>query len=220
MELSYWESRWRKGNIGFHVEGVFPALVDCFSAFDLPENPLTIVPLCGKSHDMIWLAEKGHRVIGIEAVEEACEQFFEEQKWVHKKESMPHFKCYTSEKITLLNGDFLKLTSESLEGSAPDFIYDRAAIVALPKKMRRRYAETLTRLTKPDTLYFLHTFDYNQFEMDGPPFSVTYAEILDLYGKDWEIERVMNRSILEHLEKFKNRGLKNMYEQVFKLNRK
>ena len=37
-----------------------------------------LVPLCGKSLDMIWLAQQGHRVIGVELSDVAVESFFSE----------------------------------------------------------------------------------------------------------------------------------------------
>ena len=38
------------------------------------------LPLCGKSLDMVWLADKGHSVTGVEWSELAIKQFFEETK--------------------------------------------------------------------------------------------------------------------------------------------
>ena len=36
-----------------------------------------LIPMCGKSLIMLWFAEKGHRVVGIEWSEIAVKQFFE-----------------------------------------------------------------------------------------------------------------------------------------------
>jgi len=35
------------------------------------------VPLCGKSQGMIWLAQRGYKVLGVEASDLAVEAFFE-----------------------------------------------------------------------------------------------------------------------------------------------
>ena len=39
------------------------------------EGSEVIVPLCGKSLDMLWLAEQGYSVVGLEMVEEAVMAF-------------------------------------------------------------------------------------------------------------------------------------------------
>ena len=39
-----------------------------------------LVPLCGKSLDLIHLHSLGHNVIGVEWIEQACLEFFSENK--------------------------------------------------------------------------------------------------------------------------------------------
>ena len=48
-------------------------------ALDLPADSQVFVPLSGKSLDMVWLAEQGHRVLGVELSELAVRQFFDER---------------------------------------------------------------------------------------------------------------------------------------------
>ena len=49
-----------------------------------------LFPLCGKSHDLIWVYEKGYTVIGIEAVASVVEDLYVES-------NIPYTKCYKKE---------------------------------------------------------------------------------------------------------------------------
>ncbi len=75
MEAQYWKGKWKAGDIGFHQSEVESLLVEHFSRL---EPGTVLVPLCGKSLDMIWLKSKGWKVIGVELSSVACEAFFEE----------------------------------------------------------------------------------------------------------------------------------------------
>jgi thiopurine S-methyltransferase len=78
----------------------------------------------------------------------------------------------------LLCGDFFELTAETL-GPVAGW-YDRAAVIALPPGLRRRYATHLATLLSSGARGLLVTHDYVQAEMDGPPFSVTPEEVAEL----------------------------------------
>ena len=90
-EKSFWSERWETDKIGWHREeinghlknhyvksekGIFENCV--FQKFY--ERISVLVPLCGKTKDLLWLAEQGCQVIGVEFAEKACEDFFNENK--------------------------------------------------------------------------------------------------------------------------------------------
>ena len=223
MEISYWESRWRNNRTGFHVNGVFPTIVDVwddhFSDVDLST---VLVPLCGKSHDMLWLKHKeAQKIIGIEAIAQACEEFFEEQdeENVISVEKKP-FTLYEKGIFQLWQGDFFKMRKKLIPN--PTFVFDRAALVALPPDMRIKYVQKIDELTagSDSCVKFLHTFEYNQSKMSGPPFAVSEDEVFQLYDKNWHIHQILNRPIIDRLEKYKHRGLKEMAEVVYRLERR
>ena len=68
-DLSAWHNRWISGNIAFHMSEINPVLVkflgalmeDSISSPDFPKRVL--VPLCGKTMDMIFLQNLGHKVL-------------------------------------------------------------------------------------------------------------------------------------------------------------
>jgi thiopurine S-methyltransferase len=206
MELSYWQSRWRKGNTGFHMQNGYTGLHKHWKSLPIPDSPDVLVPLAGKSVDMQWIAEQGGNVTGIEISEIAIQQFFESLGETPVVRSYADFNIYTSDQIKIWRGNFLKLP----EAKMPvfDLIYDKAALVALPPQMRKEYVEKIKSLTGPQTRILLHGYSYNQQEMNGPPFSVPEKEIEELYGSQFSINLLEKNSLnTENFQKFKKRGL-------------
>jgi hypothetical protein len=64
------------GQIGFH-EGAPNAFLQEHVA-KLGASRQVLVPLCGKSEDLAFLAARGHAVVGVELVEDAVRAFFSE----------------------------------------------------------------------------------------------------------------------------------------------
>lgn len=206
MELSYWQSRWRKGNTGFHMKNGYSGLRKHWETLPLPGSPNVLVPLCGKSDDMRWIVEQSGNVTGVEISEIAAQQFFSNQGISPAVATHPNFKIYKSEKISIWCGDFLKLSGRKMP--LFDLIYDKAALVALPPLMRQNYVKKIISLTGPQTNILLHGFSYNQHEMNGPPFSVPENEVEALFGDEFSFT-VLERDSLntEKYQKFKKRGL-------------
>lgn len=98
-------------------------------------------------------------------------------------------------------------------------VYDRASLVALPPEMRVRYAQFLIEVLSPDVPWFLVSFSYDQSEMDGPPHSVPPAEIADLFGSVYEIESVVDESVIERAAPLRERGLSALRETLSILRR-
>lgn len=181
MTPDFWRSAWDSGRIGFHRDSVHPDLVAHGPAV-LPEPPATVlVPLCGKSHDLIHLRDRGHEVIGVELVERAVRAFHEEQGIEPTVEPLGAYTAYRSPGLTILQGDALALTHDVL-GTAPTAVWDRAAMVALPPELRRLYVACLKRVLAPGARLLVNVFDYSDAEMSGPPFCVPEDEVRDHYA--------------------------------------
>ena len=65
MDPQYWINRWQENRIGFHEAGVNP-LLERFLPLAAATPPRVLVPLCGKSEDLTWLAALGHPVLGVD----------------------------------------------------------------------------------------------------------------------------------------------------------
>ncbi len=188
MESEFWHERWREGRIGFHQPAPNAQLLTHWQGLGLARGSTIFVPLAGKSTDMTWLLAEGYRVLGIELSRVAVEAFFAENNLEAEEERLPDFDVFEAQNIEFRCGDFFALKPEDL---APvDAVYDRAALIALPPEMRAAYAAHMTLCLPPGAEMLLVTLEYPQAEMAGPPFSVSEAEVSELYGADFNIERV------------------------------
>lgn len=79
MQPEFWYSRWQNNQIGFHQRAVNPYLQRFWPGLEVPVGARVLVPLCGKSLDLAWLAAQGYGVLGVELSQTAIEGFFEEQ---------------------------------------------------------------------------------------------------------------------------------------------
>ncbi|HLD65708.1 MAG TPA: thiopurine S-methyltransferase, partial [Pseudomonas sp.] len=61
MDEGFWQARWSLDQIGFHLAEVNPYLQRHWPILDLPAQARVLVPLCGKSLDLAWLAAQGLR---------------------------------------------------------------------------------------------------------------------------------------------------------------
>ena len=156
------------------------------------------------------MVDKGHTITGIELVEEAVHQFFDEagimpiihQEGVHQR--------FTAGDLTIIQGDLFTLPANAASCAA---WYDRAAMVALPSSMRQAYVEQIHSLCAPGSVGLMITFAYPQEQMQGPPFSLPDQEVLALFADRFEV------TLLEtvQLEDEKRRGLSELTSSVFQL---
>lgn len=185
MHANYWHERWQSNRIGFHEENTNPTLEKHFDQLGLQPSSRIFVPLCGKSLDMIWLLSQGHQVIGAELNPLAIQQFFTSISLTPSTTSLGDVTCHHVEHLTIFEGDIFKL-SASLVGHI-DAIYDRAALVALPKTMRPDYTKHLQTITET-AQQLLITYEYPEDAMQGPPFSVSADEVQQHYKQAYTIE--------------------------------
>lgn len=210
MQPDFWITRWQRGETGFHLDSVNGWLTRQFDALLLKPGDHVFLPLCGKSLDLRFLADRGLRVTGIELSPLAVESFFREQQLVPTVRQHGDIAVYEHDRLRVLCGDFFALTPELL--GPVDAVFDRAALVALPPEMRPHYAAHLLSLLPPGTRMLLVAFDYAQAEMSGPPFSVPQAEIRALFGPRCDIAALGREDILEREPRFRERGLTRLVE--------
>jgi len=217
MNKEYWHQKWQSKDIGFNQLQPNKLMQRYFSSLKLTPGSRVLVPLCGQSIDMLWLAGQGYQVIGVELSQVACSAFFKENKIPVKITETKNFTLFGSEEITIFCGDFFKLSRVILDKI--DAVYDRAALIALPTDTRKSYSEHLIELTTPVASIFLITTTYDQSEMPGPPFSVGEDEVIALYGAHFEINQLYSKQfeVPTHLQA---KGLFQATEQVYMLTKK
>ena len=193
MNPDFWRQRWHDNQIGFHQAAPTPLLLKHWPSLGVPAGAKVFVPLAGKSLDMPWFAAQGHRVLGVELSELAVAQFFAENGLQPEIRDTHYGRHYEAGGIELILGDAFGLDADLLRDC--DAVFDRAALIALPPELRRRYAGELHAALPSGCRGLLITLEYPQAERDGPPFSVPGDEVRALYGRDWDIDLLERRPI-------------------------
>jgi thiopurine S-methyltransferase len=193
MEASFWHRSWELGGFhtSFHRKDIHPYVLQYMNPDEI-EGKNILVPLCGKTIDLMYLSQYANKVIGVELVEEAILQFFSENKL---PVSRPDDTTYSSGNITIYRRDFMALTSEEM--GPIDWILDRASLVALPYDMRMDYLATIERLSNIGTQQLVITLEY--FPLIGSaPFSITPDEVAEYYGRRHAIRHVEQPGLPNH----------------------
>jgi thiopurine S-methyltransferase len=218
MEPTFWHERWQTRQIGFHQSSIHPFLERWWPSLGVPAGGRVYVPLCGKSMDMVWLAVRGHRVVGTELVGLAVQEFFGEQDTAASATPHGPYLRHAAGPFEILQGDALALTPEWL--GPVQAAYDRAALVALPPGMRVQYVASFARLLPPGSLTLLVAFEYPQQLKAGPPFSVEPDEIASLYGRNFDLRELERIDVIATSPKYAEAGISTLHEVAYVLERK
>jgi len=217
MDSQFWLGKWRRNEIGFHLDQPNPYLQRYWRDMRVPAGGTVLVPLCGKSVDMAWLAEQGFAVVGIELSRIAVEAFFQEQGLVPDQEAAGPFRRYRAGRIEIFCGDIFQLPALALDHIVG--VYDRAALIALPPPQRQRYAAMLCEHLPPSLRMLLIALEYPQAEHAGPPFSVPEREIRRLYSNSFRITLVQRVDLLASSDSVGLQGVTSLHECVWRLSR-
>lgn len=215
MDREFWIERWATHQIGFHRDDVNPLLLRHHAV--LGAGSRVLVPLCGKSLDLVWLAAQGHEVVGVELSELAVKAFFAEQRLVPVVETHAGFTRHRAGGIDILCGDYFAVGAQDV--GAVTAWYDRAALIALPETMRQRYVGHTARLLPAGARGLLITLDYEPPVASGPPFSVSEAEVRKRYVPEFAVDSIERNGILSEEPRFRERGITAMHEQAYALTR-
>lgn len=217
MEHEFWHERWSKQEIGFHEGSINQFLYDHWPDLAGDSTDGVFVPLCGKSHDMWWLHDRGHPVLGVELSDIACKDFFEEAGEKALVQPGEPFTRFQHDNLQLLCGDFFQLAPDDLRHSR--LVYDRAALIALPPSLRKRYVEHLTLILPQGAQILLITLDYNT-RITAPPFNVSNDEVRELYSSDYDVEHILTNTLANDHPFTKRKGLAGATESVFSLTKR
>lgn len=215
MQSEFWHERWQENRIGFHQGEINPYLQAFWEQIPVPPGSSIFVPLCGKSHDLLWLRARGFQVLGVELSPIAVRDFYSENKLQPVITRQGKFERWEAGGLAILLGDFFNLCAEDLAHCAG--VFDRASLIALPPSMRTRYAEHFTAILLPAAPTLLVTMEYTQNEMEGPPFAVDESEVRGLYETHYTVDRLLAVEVLGENPGFRQRGATWMEEKVYHL---
>ena len=215
MDPDFWQERWQRNEIGFHQPQGNVALRASWERLELQGGARVLVPLCGKSVDMAWLCAQGFDVVGVELSAVAIEAFLREQgvacDWRDDATDPVRLRAGRYEFHV---GDFFAVDRQRL--GPVDAVVDRAALVALPDELRRRYAAHLLELAQGAPIVLV-TLDYPPQDMPGPPFPVTADEVQRLFSAERVITLLHERDALGAESGLRARGLTRLVERSWLL---
>ncbi len=192
MDANFWYQKWEKNEIAFHEQEANPLLVKYCNQLSLAPAARVFVPLCGKTRDIHWLLSQGHAVVGAELSRIAIDQLYAELEVTPIITTSGKLTHYSAANLDIFVGNIFDITPEIL--GAVDAVYDRAALVALPEALRRRYAAHLLRITA-NAPQLLICYDYDQSLLAGPPFSISDDEVFAHYQAHYKLTQIANVTI-------------------------
>ena len=212
MDAGFWHQRWEKNEIAFHESKANPLLVKHFNELSLAKGRRIFVPLCGKTLDISWLLSNGYRVAGAELSQLAIEQLFMELGVQPETSPVGEVEQWSANNLDIFVGDIFALSRKIL--GPVDGIYDRAALVAFPEEMRKRYTAHLMETTG-QAPQLLICYDYDQSLMEGPPFSVSNDEVKRHYAVNYDVTLIASTDVSGGLK-----GKCPAKENVWRINKK
>lgn len=213
MHTDYWEARWASGDTPWQLDKVNPLLQRFLPDLQLPLGSRILVPLCGQTVDLLWLRDQGYQVIGIELSRQSIEGFLQHHELQAETDNFDRSIRYAVPGLDLLCADIFALRAEDI--GPVDLVWDRAALVALPAEMRAHYVRRLLALTPARPPVLCWTLEYDQQQMEGPPFAVWPDELEALMGEDVTMTTLLHRDILARSPAFAAAGLKALHERLW-----
>ncbi len=217
MDPEFWEQRWRDGRIGFHRDTVNPRLEQYLPRLGLAAGDRVLVPLCGKSRDLVWLAHGGHPPVGVELSRVAVESLFTEGGIAAEVAPVGPLECWHGGGIEVYCGDYFAVQPEQVRPVAA--AWDRAALIALPPALRAAYARHTARLLPPGARVLLITITYADAEIAGPPFSVPATEVASIHAPWFHVAALEAARGIDPPGDLARQGLTAIEESVWLLER-
>ena len=168
-----------------------------------------LIPLAGNSPAVRLLYDLGMNVTAVEYVPEAVRALLHEQfPGIRiQRQKTRDATVFFGRRLSVRQGDFFKLPPELCF----DLVYDRAAIVAIPPRRRRPYANILTRATRPGGALFAVGYEFIGGRRRGPPYSLSRAELLTLFPKPhWRLLTGRSKTYRSVEPRFAEKGVRQM----------
>ena len=132
-----------------------------------------IVPGCGQGHEVIFFAERGFQVTGVDYTSGAVGLL---RKTLKDKKL----------NANILHQDFFSL--DVAHDRTYDNLLEQTFFCAIHPDQRPAYVETVSRILKPGGLLF--GLFYETGEGGGPPFNTTEADVQNHFAAAFDIERL------------------------------
>lgn len=121
--------------------------------------PSVLVPLCGRTKDLVWLANKGYLVVGIEAIAEPLLQWAEVNgglEPIGETEKVTSYRSPRFPNLNVIHGNVFDVTDDMFGDLRFDAVWDRAGITSLHDEERPEYLRELQQQRGRGKLAFTH----------------------------------------------------------------
>jgi SAM-dependent methyltransferase len=168
--LGDWQGHYDSDDLRWDIGEVAPPFVRLWQERKLVPGK-AIVPGCGRGHEVVFLAEQGFQVTGVDFAPGAVDLL----------------KCSLSQRnlnATVLNQNFFDL--DSSHDQTYDLMLEQTFFCAILPDHRPLYVETVKRILKPGGR--LVGLFYETGEEGGPPFNTTEGDIRAHFSGSFKVE--------------------------------
>ena len=171
-EQSDWQKHYDENDLAWDLGEVANPFVRLWEDKLLKPGTL-IVPGCGQGHEVIYFAERGFQVTGVDFSPGAVELLSES------------LSCKNLN-AQVLRRNFFEL--DETHDQTYDNMLEQTFFCAIHKDQRSAYVETVSRILKPGGMLF--GLFYETGEEGGPPFNTTKTDIQNHFAPAFDIERL------------------------------
>lgn len=177
-----WSRIWRDGTPAFHLNDVHPFARHLLGVARLPADHAlqVLLPMCGKSVDLLYFAKAGAYTVGVEFSKEAISQFSNEITPLRAPTASSHNAMEYSN-LHIWQGDMLRFASQEKF----HLIFDRGGVTVLDQRQAVQYARLMRSLID-DTgvmgLELLHATENDQALPDQRYSLQSIAKIFDEFS--------------------------------------
>ena len=167
-----WQRHYDEGDLGWDLGQVAPPFIRLFESNAILPGK-TLVPGCGRGHEVIYLSENGFEVTAVDYSSGAVN---------HLKSTVQERKL----KCKVLHMDFFGI--DSAHNGVYDLLIEQAFFCAISPEQRPSYVSTVARALKQGGM--LAGLFYHTGEEGGPPFNTTREDILKHFSDSFEIQQL------------------------------
>jgi len=170
--LDDWQKHYDESNLSWDLGEVANPFVRLWEDKAITSGTL-IIPGCGQGHEVIYFAERGFEVTGVD---------FSSGAVTLLRDSLSKRNLNAQ----VLHRNFFDL--EAAHDQAYDAMLEQTFFCAIHPGQREAYVGTVSRILKPGGLLF--GLFYETGEEGGPPFNTTEADIRNHFSEAFDIDRL------------------------------
>ena len=180
-----WQDHYDSNDLGWDLGQVAPPFVELWEKGKLSLGKV-LVPGCGRGHEVIFLAENGFEVTGIDFSEGAVTYLGN----ALKKRNL---------KGRILHQDFFSL--DDTHDGVYDLVIEQTFFCAISPRQRQDYVLKVSRMLKPGGM--LVGLFYHTDKQGGPPYNTTREDIETHFSENFEIQELDKTSLSSEQRKGK-----------------